>query len=375
MKYLKWIFKENINNKEKSLKINDVTICDTWEPENPDWDKRGGFNFSNEENIIRWISRGDTLCEVEIPKDAKIKKVINQKTPNGIFISNKIILKNPTPISDELTKELYKKSNMPLKTYFETIAALAIRGCYNTCLEIIKDKVNMNNIDEALYEYSHFIKPWHRNNMNKDIYNQVLEILQEIKSNISINLFIDKKPYIKEITSDKVINLTGQSGSGKSTYASHAFNSNKYLIIDTDDIFSDIRFKHSKGINRELGNYFRNKYKILPNCGNDFDLIYQEILNYCSKYNKIIVIDCAQFHCLKDLTLLKGKIIIMRTSINKCYNRTIERYKKINPNYTKEELDKYKERKKSLYIWYKQTNIFINNINNYKIIKEKGKRH
>ena len=39
---------------------------------------------------------------------------------NFIFVSNKIKLINPIPVNDKLTMELYEKSNMPLKTYFET---------------------------------------------------------------------------------------------------------------------------------------------------------------------------------------------------------------------------------------------------------------
>ena len=143
MKYFKWIF----INSDRPLKMNEEIVCDTWDPNNNDWDKRGGFNFSNEENILRWVSRGDTLCEVIIPDDAETINVTNMKTPNGIIVSNKIILKNPIPVSDELTLELYKKSNMPLKTYFETISALAIRGCYKTCMKIIKDKVNKDNLE------------------------------------------------------------------------------------------------------------------------------------------------------------------------------------------------------------------------------------
>ena len=176
-KYLKWIFKDS----DRPIKMNEVTICDTWDPNNSDWDKRGGFNYSNEQSILRWISRGDTLCEVELPNDAEVLNVNNQKTPNGIFVTNKIILKNPIPVSDELTMELYKKSAMPLKTYFETIAALALRGCTTTAKEIIKDKVNSSNIDEALYEYNNFIKPWHKDHMDKASYDEVLEELLKIK--------------------------------------------------------------------------------------------------------------------------------------------------------------------------------------------------
>ena len=176
-----------------------------------------------------------------------------------------------------------------------------------------------------------------------------------------ITLDIDKDPYIKVLTTDKVINLTGQSGSGKSTYAKENFNSDEYLIIDTDEILSINRFKNSSGINRELGIHFREKYDELPNLSNDFDLIYSEILEYCKDIDKTIVIDCAQFHCIKDISLLKGKVIVIRTCINTCYNRCIERFMK-NNDYTLEELEKYKERKKGIYSWYLQTNKFIEEI-------------
>ena len=62
---------------------------------------------------------------------------------------------------------------------------------------------------------------------------------------ILIDLNIDKEPYIKKLTKDKIINLTGQSGSGKSYYAKQTFNSDEYLIVDTDEIFSEKRFINS----------------------------------------------------------------------------------------------------------------------------------
>jgi hypothetical protein len=53
---------------------------------------------------------------------------------------------------------------------------------------------------------------------------------------------------------------------------------------------------------------------------------------------------------------------MIRTCIDNCYNRTIERYRKNNPNYTEEELESYKNRKKGIYNWYKQTNEFLDKI-------------
>lgn len=181
-------------------------------------------------------------------------------------------------------------------------------------------------------------------------------------NDILIDLEIDKEPYIKELTKDKIINLTGQSGSGKSYYAKQTFNSDEYLIIDTDDIFSEKRFKNSVGINKELGEMFRKNYNILPNCIDNFDLIYKEILDFCKGLEKTIIIDCATFHCIKNVKLLRGKMIVLRTSINTCYKRCIERFKNNNPNYTEEELNAYAERKKNIFKWYKYSNDFIQKI-------------
>lgn len=361
MKYLKWVFSKNIGHTEnKEFEINKVITSDIWDPYNDDWDKRGGFNFTNEECALRWFSRGDTLYEVEIPSDEEVVEIKNQKTPGGILIANKIILKNPIPISKELLIDFYNKSKLPLSTYFECVGLLASRGYYDIALMIIKDKVKVDNVELAIEEFDSSIKPWHE--VDYDCYNKVKEVLEEIKSPVNINLFIDKEPYIKKITSDKIINLTGQSGSGKTTYATQNFNNDKFIIIDTDEIFSEDRFNKTKGLNKELGEYFRKKYEKLPNCGDDFDLIYKDILNYCSETDKTIVIDCAQFHCIKDISLLKGTIIVLRTSIDNCYDRTIERYKSINKDYSSSDFEKYKERKKSIYTWYKYSNKFLEKV-------------
>ena len=179
-----------------------------------------------------------------------------------------------------------------------------------------------------------------------------------------ITLDKDKDPYIKVLSNDKIINLTGQSGSGKSTYARNNYDNDNYVIIDTDEIFSEKRFLSSTGINKELGLFFRKKYEVLPDLGNDFDTIYLDILDYCKDIDKTIVIDCAQFHCIKDISILKGTIIIIRTCINTCYNRCIERFKSTY-NYTESELDAYKEKKKKIYTWYHQTNDFIKKIDEF----------
>lgn len=224
---------------------------------------------------------------------------------------------------------------------------------------IINERVNLDNINLVMSIFEESVK---NEKLDLDEIDFIYSILKEIQSPLDINLFIDKEPYIKKISDDNIINLTGQTGSGKSTYAKEHFDSDEYLVIDTDEIFSEERFIKSSGINKELGEYFRNKYESLPNCGEDFDLIYCDILDYCKDFNKTIVIDCAQFHCIKDISLLKGTLIVIRTCIDTCYERTIERFKKNNTDVNEDELDKYKEKKKAIYKWYKFTNDFLEKV-------------
>ena len=193
-----------------------------------------------------------------------------------------------------------------------------------------------------------------------------LYIISVYKKDIRITINQDKDPYIRDITEDKVINVTGQSGSGKSTYIENNYNNDDYIILDTDVIIGN-----SSSLNKydiEFKEYLFKKYDNLS-IENDFDTIYEEMINYFKGINKTIVIDCAQFHAMKDISKLKGRIIVIRTCIDKCYERVIDRYKKRNPNINDEELNKYKERKKGMYSWYKGSNEFLIKVDN--LIKNK----
>lgn len=346
-------------------KLNEVNVSKHWNPSAEKGRDFGGFNYCSEECILRWLHRGDTIYDVEIPNDAENIRLDGAMT---IYRTNKIIITNPRKVNDELALHFYKISNIPEKSYYKALGVVAIMGYKKTAFAILRDKVNKNNIDEVLEDWNDFI--FNKGKMNRkdvtELVSEIDEILNEIKSELLISINVDKEPYVKQLTNDKVINLTGQSGSGKSTYANNNFNSDEYEIIDTDEIFSETRYEKSSGLNKKIGGYFREKYNNLPSLMNDFDLIYKEILDYCKDLNKTIVIDCAQFHCIKDISILKGKIIIIRTSIDNCYNRTISRWinnhKQNGWDYTDEELNKYKERKKEIYSWYKETNNFIRKI-------------
>lgn len=341
-------------------KLDEINIAEYWDTSTLEPEKMGGFNFGTEDKILRWIHRGDTIYDVLIPDDAE---VILCDEAKGIYRANKIIVTNPRVITDELILELYNKTTLSDKIIAECLVILLLKNKKEISKYIIKERVNLNNVNEILKEYIQYSE---KNNLSSKDSLEIYEILEEIASPLFISLFVTKEPYIKQLTNDNVINLTGQSGSGKSYYAKENFDGEEYQIVDTDDIFLEKRFNESTGLNRKIGEYFRSKYKVLPNLSDDFDLIYNEIIDYCKDSNKIIVIDCAQFHCCKDISILKGKIIIIRTDIDTCYNRAISRWiethKQNNWCYTEEELNAYKERKKAIYKWYKYSNEFIRKI-------------
>ena len=186
----------------------------------------------------------------------------------------------------------------------------------------------------------------------------------EIKEDLKITININKDPYEKVITNDNIINITGESGSGKSTYTQKYLSNDNYIVIDTDEIFGNRPTNNKNSI--EIREFLVNKYSdSIPDICENFNVIYAEILNYYKNTNKTLVIDSAQYRNLKtveDIKLIKGKIIIIRTCVNECYNRVINRWKTIKKNYTEDELKSYKESKKGMYEWYKSLNEFIEKI-------------
>ena len=177
--------------------------------------------------------------------------------------------------------------------------------------------------------------------------------------NILIELNVDKEPYIKNITNDKIINLTGESGSGKSYYTNQYKDNKEYIIIDTDILFSnqETKDKYILDLRKIITSNFNADIKniLIPH----FDECYKIILDYFKESDKTIVIDSAQYRNLKDISLLKGQVVVMRTCIDTCYKRCIERFNQKFPNATVEERNKYIEKKKSIYNWYHSLNEFI----------------
>lgn len=157
-------------DKSFKYKVDEINIANNWNPKADNPKEMGGFNFSVEDKIIRWLFRGDTIYDVKIPEDAEVIDVNHPSTPHGVFRTNKIIISNPRKVTDDMAMELYKKSTIPEKAYYKAIAGCCIRGYMNTARKIFEDKVNADNIDMVMEEFLDFCG-------NKEYVSKICEML------------------------------------------------------------------------------------------------------------------------------------------------------------------------------------------------------
>ena len=188
-KYVKVMFGTTSGANGFEYKENVVNVADNWNPSEIEPDRMGGFNFSVEDKILRYLVRGDTICDVIVPDDAEIIDCPSESCPHGVFRANKIIITNVRPMTDEMAMEFYKKANLLEKSFYKSLAGCAIRGYKNTALKIIEDKVNTNNIDLVISEVDDFLKPgyyWDKkgnDNVIKEVYSCLMKIKNKAKKN------------------------------------------------------------------------------------------------------------------------------------------------------------------------------------------------
>lgn len=135
-------------------KLNEINFSESWNPEAHSGKEFGGFNFTTENCILRWLHRGSIIYDVEIPENAQTVKI---EGATVLFRTNKIIVKNPRKVDDDLALHYYEISNIPEKSYYKALGAVAVMNYKKTALKILKDKVNKNNINEVLKEWNEFI--------------------------------------------------------------------------------------------------------------------------------------------------------------------------------------------------------------------------
>ena len=179
--------KSNASGQE--FKIDEVIISELWNPKETEPEKMGGFNFSTEDKILRFIFRGDTIYDVIIPDDAEVILVDEEK---GIYRANKIIVTNPKEITEDMVIDIYKRTTLPLNRLFQCIYCLLFRKYINASKMIINDLVNKDNIEEAIYEFEKFASRTNGNDIGIFDYNKLFPEAKEIY-NILLSIRNDKK--------------------------------------------------------------------------------------------------------------------------------------------------------------------------------------
>ena len=167
--------KSNASGEE--FKLDEVITSNVWNPTETEPEKMGGFNFSTEDKILRYIFRGDTIYDVIIPDDAE---VINVDEEKGIYRANKIIVTNPRKITEDMVIDIYKKSTLPINRYFQCIYCLLFRKYINASKFIINDIVNRDNVNVAIKEFEDFASRTNGNNTGIFDYDKLFPEAKEI---------------------------------------------------------------------------------------------------------------------------------------------------------------------------------------------------
>ena len=138
-----------------------------------------------------------------------------------------------------------------------------------------------------------------------------------------IYFFKDQEDYIKDLTDDKIINVIGTKGSGKTTSSLKYIDDDDYIVINCDRLFE---LPSTEKEDKELANIrkmLNDKYGKL-NMNDDFTNCYNDIVEYILNKNKKGLIEGNVIQNI-DPKQLKGKIIIKRTASYKSFKRAVKR--------------------------------------------------
>lgn len=201
---------------------------------------------------------------------------------------------------------------------------------------------------------------------------------------MKVGIFKDKEDIKINLTDDKIINITGMMGSGKTTLAHTIRDKENIELVSLDWMFG-----YSLGNRPEMINNLLKEFEnIYPETRNQkifqyfykrrkdkkVDLKYYEYTNKIYTYlieniNKPQIIEGRHIYEYMDTKFLKGTIIIKRTSLIHSYKRAfkrdvgrrIELYKEGEIK-IKEIFDKIYQRIKIPIHDYIKINKFINNV-------------
>jgi len=170
-------------------------------------------------------------------------------------------------------------------------------------------------------------------------------------NDLEIDMHIDKEPLRLSLTDDRVINVTGEGGSGKTYYCRQFRDNPDYLVIDYDVII--LGECEEGSIEDEVREKLIQKYGVeifKPSSREDmtvkFSIIYEEILEMLLPLDKIVVFDGTQLRFIDDIDKIVGELIVLRPSIDTCVERSVKRKRENNPTMTEDEIKKYEMKRR-----------------------------
>lgn len=171
--------------------------------------------------------------------------------------------------------------------------------------------------------------------------------------NLSIDAFEDRNPIYCAIDDYPVLNITGEGGSGKTTYTQQYKDNPEYIVVDYDvvllgtDSETDIEFYLRKKVEDKYGkSIFESKE--ITELRKKFTIIYEEIINLLQNSGKKIVLDGTQLRFIDDVKKIRGELIVLRPSIDTCVARSVERKRTEHPELSIEELKNYEQRRREI---------------------------
>lgn len=198
-----------------------------------------------------------------------------------------------------------------------------------------------------------------------------------------IYIFRDRKDYILKITDEKIYNITGEKGSGKSFFGNMKDNDDNCTVIHLDPIFTpegskphESSYKVREILTKKFGNnlnpslYFEKKY-------------HNVLVEFLRKEKKEGYIEGGSISEVENISNIVGTVVVKRTGILKCFIRvlkrdyhneyfmkiSIEKYGKLGKIHRF--FDVYKRRKK-MFKSYHNIEKFIEKLENYKKNEQKN---
>ncbi len=137
-----------------------------------------------------------------------------------------------------------------------------------------------------------------------------------------IKLFKDQGDFIITLTDDKLMNIIGTKGSGKTTASLKYIDNDRYIVINCDRLFELPSFEREDKELNNVRNLLKKKYGEIKE--NNFNDYYIDIVDYIKKRKKVGLIEG---NVVQDLPIdeLKGRVLIKRTGKLKSFYRAVKR--------------------------------------------------